>query len=68
MTPQELKAEFDGMELPESIRISPWENVTNVHNFIESHYMLLDQAGHKWERTPAWERLLRLRDAMKSIV
>lgn len=66
MTPEELKAEFAGMKLPETIRISPWENVTNVKNFIDSHFQLIEQAGSRWERTPAWERLLRFYHAIKS--
>lgn len=65
MTPEELKSELSGMELPKTFRLSAWENITDVRGFIEAQFQRVEQAGYRWERSPAWDRLIRFYEAIK---
>lgn len=52
------------MTLPESHRMSAWENVTDVNRFLDSHFSIVDGAGDKYAKTPAWERLERFYESL----
>lgn len=64
MTPEELKSELDKTDLPDTFRLSAWENIGNVRTFLDTQFQLVEQAGMSYERTPAWDRLMRFRKAV----
>lgn len=68
MTIEELKAELQNMELPtENFKMSEWETVINVKNFLYTHFRGCEQAGDRYAETSDWERLLRFYEAVKAI-
>lgn len=66
MTPEELKSELAGKTLPTEMRLSEWEHIGNVQGFLDTEFQLVEQAGARYESTPAWERLMRFREVIQT--
>lgn len=60
MNPTEVIQQLKSMQLPQSIKLSEWENVVDVRLCISFNISLMVKAGPRAEQTPAWERLQRL--------
>jgi hypothetical protein len=60
MNLQELKAEFQNMELPESVQLTKQELITDVKKFVSNHISVLENNAGNYRFLPYFNRLLKL--------
>lgn len=65
MTPEELKGELSGLNLPTSFKLSKWENIVDVNGFLDTSFDIVEAWSRGLDSCPAWERLLRFYEAIK---
>lgn len=60
MAPNELKAYFEGIPLPETLQLTPGVKILNVKNFISTQFATIENTSNSLDQCPAWLRLLKL--------
>lgn len=61
-----LEAYFEGLVLPETIRLAPGTTVSNVRKFIAAQFAVI-RGDNNWPvRRPAYERLLLLKAILEN--
>lgn len=64
MIPQELKGKLQGMKLPESHRMSAWENISDIKRFLQVEFSIVEELGDKYAKAPEWDRLVRFYESL----
>ncbi len=64
MTIDELKSELLGKSFPEKVTISPDQVVFDVELFLKTQFIMLELWKKDIEKSPAYIRLMRFREAV----
>ncbi|WP_372340071.1 DUF6965 family protein [Parapedobacter lycopersici] len=54
------------MNLPATFKLSAWENIVDVKGFLDTSFDIVKAWPRGLDSCPAWERLLRFHQAIKS--
>jgi hypothetical protein len=66
MTPSELKAYFQLINLPETILLTQGVKIINIQIFLSTAFSTIEKNPNNLEQNPAWLRLLKLYQLLRS--
>jgi hypothetical protein len=66
MTIEELEAYFEGIDLPESVKLNEATVIVDLPKFIKSHIITVKAHGHIRAYQSFYDRLVQLKDILEA--
>ncbi|MBG6234694.1 hypothetical protein IWX76_001249 [Pedobacter sp. CAN_A7] len=66
MTIEELEAYFEGIDLPESVKLNEATIIVDLPKFIKSHIITVKAHGHIRAYQSFYDRLVQLKDILEA--